>query len=282
MSDENGEVRDTAEPEETALDHPEPSEDAETEFRPFDEVEEDFNPGPAQYQVGGDGLPITVDLTTESDIPALSTTSLVCMGDYSKFVLRDRWGEVIATIEAADVNRAPDGRWRAKADVVVKRAEFWVAALKQKLATLKKEVPDVQFAESDNPLALLLSARADPGELVEYELEWVEVEPIRPPCKHYVRQQGSFHLNAANKKYYRLCSARRTTEGTFMTVSDTGMWACDMRDPYDVESTKVLDDFDKLKIDQGAKRQHLPMLGGGNGVFDPPPRTGLGKEVSDA
>jgi hypothetical protein len=217
MSDEPGEARDSAEPEETALDHAEGTDDSETEFHPFDEVDEDFQPGPAVRIMGPDGIMQTVDTTTESDIPALSTESLVCMGNFSKFVLRDDWGNIRTEFLPSAVTRRPNGKWTAE---------------------------DVS------------------GHVVE-------VFPIRPQCKHYVRQQGSFHLNAQNKKHYRLCAARRTTEGTFMTVSDLGMWACDMRDPYDVASVKHLDDFDTLKIKQGKERTNLPMFQG-FGIFDAP------------
>ena len=259
MSDDD--PRDEAQAEETAIESPEPSPEAETEFNPFDEVEEDYKPASAVFVNGPDGLPMRMDHTQESDIPALSKTSLVCMGDYSKFVLRDRWGEIMATLDPKDVERAPDGRWRARPAIVIQAAEFWVAAIKKRLEVLKKEAPEgVEFNDSDNPLALILSARAKPGQVVEFELEWVEVFPVRPPCRHYVRQEGSFNLNAARKAYYRLCSARRTTEGTFMTVRDTGIWACDMRDPFDAASVKALDDFDEKKVKEGESREYLSIF----------------------
>jgi len=217
MSDEPGEARDSAEPEETALDHTEGSADAETEFHPFDEVDEDFQPGPAMRVMGPDGIPQTVDTTTESDIPALSVESLVCMGDFSKFVTRDEWGNIVAAFEPSDVHRMPNGKWVLLDDGVVRE----------------------------------------------------EVFPIRPQCRHYVRQLAPFHMNAAHKMQYRLCAARRTTEGTFMTVRDSGMYACDMREPRDAESVKQLDEFDTLKIKQGKERTLLPMFPG-FGIFDAP------------
>src|SRR5258706_15820683 len=112
MSDDDVEARDTATPEEAALDHVEPSEEAGTEWHPFEEVEDAFQPGPAMRVIGPDGLPLTVDETTASDIPALSTKSLVCMGDYSEFVVRDSWGEPVVRFAPSEVERAPDGRWR--------------------------------------------------------------------------------------------------------------------------------------------------------------------------
>jgi hypothetical protein len=79
-----------------------------------------------------------------------------------------------------------------------------------------------------------------------------------------------FHLNAEHRMFPRLCSARRTTEGTFMTVRDSGMWACTMREPRDIASEKTLADFDVFKVEQGKNRQYLPMFGGGAGIFDSP------------
>lgn len=225
MSDDD--VRDDAQEGETVIEAAEGSPDAETDFHPFDEVDEDFQPAPAVFVKGADGLPLRLDQTTESDIPALSLKTLICMGDFSKFVTRDEWGDVIAEFLPAQVQRAPDGRFRVTTEIA-------------------RECGATNLRNG-----------------------WIEVEPIRPQCQHYVRQQGSFHLNAANRKHYRLCSARRTTEGTFMTVSDLGMWACDMRSPYDVESVKVLDDFDKLKIEQGSKREYLSIFEGRNNPPDP-------------
>jgi hypothetical protein len=235
MSEEPGEARDSAEPDETVVESPDGGSDdnVETEFHPFDEVDEDFQPGPMTRVMGGDGLPVTVDQTAESDIPALSTTSLVCMADVSKFVRRnDDWGETVVEFTPAEVQRAPNGRYRVTRDVARAR-----------------------YKERDQEIIVTT--------------DWVAVEPIRPQCRHYVRQQGSFHLNAQHRKIYRLCAARRTTEGTFMTVSDLGMWACDMRDPYDAESAKHLDGFDNMKIEQGKKREHLPMFQS-FGIFETP------------
>lgn len=86
------------------------------------------------------------------------------------------------------------------------------------------------------------------------------VQPIRPPCKHYVRQMGAFELNAQHDVVYRLCAARRTTEGTFMTLRDSKISACSMRDPIHLESEKLLDEFDKKKIEQGKQRENYSIF----------------------
>jgi hypothetical protein len=152
------------------------------------------------------------------------------MGDFSKFAFRDRWGRILGEFQPSEVERMPNGAW---------------------------VVPVQLFVERTN------------NGLDRRGLEYCEVQPIRPPCHHYVRQLGSFEHNAQNQATYRLCAARRTTEGTFMSLRDSGLWACDMREPYDAASVKLLDDFDKKKISEGAQRQHLPMFQGyGGGIFD--------------
>lgn len=229
MSDRDVEDRDgppdgEAQPEDTILPAQE-SADAETEFSPF-ELDDEFKPVPV-YATQADGLPGNVVPETHSDIPPLSRETLICMGDFSKFVIRDEW-EALATLngkpdgkpltfEPEEVDRAPNGKWR-----VTRRAAF--------------------------------------GDR-ELEGEWVEVQPIRPPCKHYVRQTSQYGLNAAHRKIYRLCAARRTTEGTFMTVSDVAVYACSMREPRHGDSEeKYLDRFDAMKIEQGKEREMVDMF----------------------
>lgn len=269
MSDEPEEASDTAAPEECEIAGPEASSEAEDEFHPFDEVYDAYQPGPAMRSVGADGLVQTLDTTSESDIPALSTESLVCMGDYSSFVARTHWGEIVATFRSSEVERAPDGRWRVRIPLAIERSEEPIRIQREKLAEVFESYPG-QTANADSggsDTQVFLSMLQAPGEGRSVDPWWLPVEPIRPQCRHYVRQKGTFHLNAAHKKYYRLCAARRTTEGTFMTVSDSGMYACDMREPYDVASAQLLEDFDQLKIAEGAKREHLPIFQS-NGIFD--------------
>jgi len=222
MSDE--ETRDEAPGEDTVIESIEPSPEAESEFHPFDEIDEDFKPAPAVFVNGPDGLPMRVDQTSESDIPALSKNSLVCMGDFTKFVLRDRWGDIIVSFEPSEVDRAPNGEWRVKTDTMLERAKLSIGrqrAVMEKLAAQRTDV--IGAIQNATDAQILVQMLLPPGEMGALDHEWVRVLPVRPACKHYVRQQGSFSLNAAKKAHYRLCSARRTTESTFMTVRDTAM-----------------------------------------------------------
>lgn len=88
------------------------------------------------------------------------------------------------------------------------------------------------------------------------------VEPIRPRCRHYVQQTGQLSNNPKHRAHFRLCAARRTTEGTFMSVANQGFWACTMREPRDISSEeKHIESFDTLKIRQGKTRVRHSIFG---------------------
>jgi hypothetical protein len=76
-----------------------------------------------------------------------------------------------------------------------------------------------------------------------------------------VRQVAMFEHNSEAKVHLRLCAARRTTEGTFMTLRDSAMWACSMREPRDLSTEiNLLEKFDADKIEQGANREHFSIF----------------------
>lgn len=191
-------------PEETEIETPSlvDEEVAEEEFHPFDEIHDDYKPTRSGKVYGEDGLPTQDAEVLDSGIPPLSPETLICMGDTSRFVVRDKYGRIVQEFSPDQVKRMPSGTW-----------------------------------------------------LATHNTEEIEVEPIRPACKYYARQLGQGGDNPEIKVTYRLCSARRTTEGAFMSVRDTGMWACSLREPRDLASEeKHLDLFDQNKIKEGTIR----------------------------
>lgn len=198
-------------------------------------VPETWSPFEAEYDgvelpvvpkvMGSDGLPHLNAPENRSDIPELSEATLICMAICSKFVVRNKWGDILAEFTAEEVNRAPNGKYRVPWELARKR-----------LDDVKEHV------------------RGD------YYSRWYEVEPIRPQCNHYIRQKSQFELNPEAKDFYRLCALRRSTEGAMMSLKDRGMWACSARDPRDEKTEATLDDFDKLKKEQGSKRTFLPIF----------------------
>jgi hypothetical protein len=273
--DDKPEVRDDAPADETVVPR-EDSGNGEEDFSPFDEVDEDFKPGPMHLEMGSDGLPRQIDQTAESDIPALSKETLVCMGDYSKFVIRDRWGSIVAEFEPTEVDRSPTGMWRVKTSVALERAKL--ALERERKASKDKGGKPEEGAHHDEYLLAALAAKfvsTHDGYGVQappHSDQWFTVDPVRPRCVHYARQKVSMPENAQHKLYARLCSARRTTEGAFMSVRDSGMWACDMRNPRHLGSELQLDEFDAKKIQEGANRTHLNVFDSvtSEGIFDGP------------
>jgi hypothetical protein len=217
MSDNDELAGSGAEPDECVV---EQTDDGDEVWNPFEAEYEDLEMPATQKVMGEDGLPQIHAPVNSTDIPELSPTTLVCLPICTSFVVRDAWGVVTGTFKPEEVERTPDGRWRA--------AVFLEASHGQKL---------------ERP--------------VEH---YIEVFPIRPQCKHYVNQASQLDCNPEHKQFYRLCALRRTTEGAMMSLNDRGFWACTGREPRDIESEKLLSDFDAMKMRQGKDRTYVSMF----------------------
>jgi hypothetical protein len=90
--------------------------------------------------------------------------------------------------------------------------------------------------------------------------EWLEVEPVRPQCHHYARQLTPFPDDPEYSNAVRLCTARRTDEGEFLSLGNTQVLACELREPpYGNEQEKI-DVFDaKIIADVRAKKAAQPV-----------------------
>jgi hypothetical protein len=205
MSEEE-DTRAEVPPDEASIAAVSDEEEQQDGWHPFEELASQWDDSGVKRVMGPDGLPVVV-ADVASDIPALSSTSLVCMEDTSKFVRRDTAGNIIEEYAPDEVAQTPDGTWRLKA-----------------------------------------SPKGN------------DVEPIRRRCEFYARQAFPYQYNPEATQFSRLCSARRTMEGTWVSLSNSGMFACDIRRPRDLASEKLLDDFDQKKIKEGANRVALPMF----------------------
>jgi hypothetical protein len=167
-----------------------------------------------------DGLPrpIVSNPMKDAQAPELDPVRFVCMADCSSFVLRDSWGAAVVRLERAEVNRAPDGRWRADADVVTPKLEALSSVARSSLA----------------------------GRLTDgYYL----VEPIRPQCVHYARQLIPFPEENERTLAIRLCTARRTDEGEFLDLGNQQVLACELRVPSYGNEAAQIDAFDERTLD---------------------------------
>lgn len=263
--------------------------DADLEVDPTEELAESFPLEPLVRVVGSDGLPELVLQDDPGHVPPFKRETFVCMADLRSFCLRGHWGEVIATFDPSEVNQAPDGRYRAKTALVLKRTEL----------LLKREIEAMVKAMEDRPLDTpgFIHARASgpptPLEMLRQiccdsyvvdqrssfprhrhvSPDWVEVDPIRPQCRHLGRQlmqakdiaKGSDADVAAGKALkgqirLALCTARRTLTGAFMSVRDTEVFGCDLREPREPDGIAALDQFDESKLEQSARREYTKMF----------------------
>lgn len=190
--------------------------------RADDEVYEGFPQRPIGHGIDpADGLPRpAIQHAVEmAYAPPLSLETLVCMEDASSFVVRDEWGHKGAEWLPENVKRTPNGAYRA----------LWSQA---------KWVSEIMAcAENDT---------------------WVLVEPVRPACKHYARQMTDFQDDPDHEFVARLCTARRTDGGEFLSLRDSQVYACELRTPSDTESAERLARFDAEKIRLGRERTAKP------------------------
>lgn len=94
-----------------------------------------------------------------------------------------------------------------------------------------------------------------PGGRWRNKSDRMEVWPIRPQCRHMLRQLTDFSGDAQGVMLERCCTARRDSGGEFLSLRDAQMIACELRDPRDQESEELLRRFDARKIREGAKRR---------------------------
>jgi hypothetical protein len=268
MSDE--EPRDAAEQEDAVA--PAAEGEEPEDWSPFSELAEEFRPEPIPRVMGLDGLPTVALTENKSDIPALSTETLVCMGDISAFVIRNAFGDPVATFETKEVERAPDGGYRARRTLVEERMKFEVERVRKNVVG-QSSVAAQMMCEHGTDLTKLsdreilsmtlgMWAQARRRE-IRIGADWIEVEPLRPACVFYGRQFSQADFNPEIRVMNRVCTARRDTAGAFMSLRDRAMWACDLRQPRDPVSDQKLDEFDEKKMREGTNRTFLPIFGGG-------------------
>jgi hypothetical protein len=210
-----------------------------------DSVYEPFQPGQLKFVIGEDGM-AGVQLP-QGDVPVappLTTETLVCMADTSSFVIRNEWGEPLATFRPDEVKRAADGRWFVTGD---------------RLRPLFEVSGGVSATAADLWSRLDLPHRTSPATIQDQDR--VEVQPKRPQCKHYARQMTDLQDNSDVTMVERLCTVRRDASGTQFGLRDQQLFACELREPRDPESNVLLDLFDDGKVKIGRQRLEVEGFG---------------------
>ncbi len=83
----------------------------------------------------------------------------------------------------------------------------------------------------------------------------IRVEPIRPACKHYLRQATDISFDRTARFFQRSCLAQRSDTGEYVSLRDCAIYACTLREPRHIPSEKQLDDFDASLLAQELNRK---------------------------
>ena len=94
---------------------------------------------------------------------------------------------------------------------------------------------------------------------------WLPVRPRRERCKHYCRQVFSNDSQPdptlpGHQIVFRVCKARRSNGGAYMSLGNEGIYACDLRDPIDETSTSLQDKKDRTKLVNRPDLLKLPLF----------------------
>jgi hypothetical protein len=213
----------------------------ESDFEAAEELHESFPIEEIPVVMGPDGLPIVVDSNPE-DAQAVPFTwdTQLCIEDDREFV------EVFD--EELDV--LPPG--------VVARARYNRDGTDRERRRFEPEDVEKRWGMS--------VAVGEPHIVAEEPHErWIPVRPRRERCKHYRRQVFSNDSQpdpaaAGHQIVFRVCGARRSNGGAFMSLGNEGIYACDFRDPPDPKSTELQDSKDRSKLVDRPDLLHLPMF----------------------
>jgi hypothetical protein len=210
-----------------------------------DEALKDFNPDPIRVAIDPvDGLPTFDDTFSLPLAPPFDRAHVVCVEDDTV------WVEIFREeLEERGWEDYHDGhiyrKFRGNSCVEVRPRSAWSEdGEKVQRAEWPPDAVDHTFGMST---AILECDRS------------VAVRPRRERCRHYRRML----LNVDRTKkpvVYRNCSARKSEDGAYLSLSDTAVLACDYREPPDEHSVaKLLDEPDRQRLDTQPKL--VPLFG---------------------
>jgi hypothetical protein len=195
---------------------------------PAQEVYEAFPEAPAAYGINpDDGLPqprVPASIKLARAAPLLRET-FVCMEDVRRFVIRDDWGRVKFSFAPEHVRRYEDGKYRVEVTPAVPHG-----------------MEALEYVVTRRGLQ---------------RTRHIEVEPVRPQCSHYARQLVDFPDDPDYRFVVRLCTARRTDSGEFLSLRDMKMYACELRNPraYLVDEDQLVRS-DEQRVHAAEQQRH--------------------------
>lgn len=220
----------------------------DAQFQVMDQVFDEFPIEPIPVVMGADGLPeiVTGDPRDAQAIPFTYETQL-CLEDDREYVemfeeemIERGWLPPLSSMRIRIQSKYDgDGRLR-------ERRVFPEEEVESRWGMLFRREPS--SAACDAPL-------------------FIPVRPRRERCRHYRRQVFSNDSQPdpsmpGHQIVFRVCTARRSNGGAYMSISNEGIYACDFRDPPDLESRSHQDEKDKRKLRERPDKVHLPLFGG--------------------
>jgi hypothetical protein len=251
-------------------------------------LDDDFHKHPLQPPAFAtspeDGLPmpavnVSFDIT---GAPPLLPETFVCMGDYSRFVVRKGSREVISFVPA-QVERDDNGGWVVQApssdDYAIEqkawwedvcrllaregviqapeRPSFWVLASLWVCVLTSAVGAALGLTDREGPLMVIVAAfslgvsalvlRAVQARAVGWPSR-IHVEPLRRQCANYRRQLTDHQGDAEHRSLNRYCTAFRDENGEFVALRDSRIYSCELRSPSDPITEKLLDAFDEEAV----------------------------------
>ena len=191
-----------------------------------------------------DRMPVPASPDNEDRPPPLAVDTLVCMEDKSSFVIRNPDGSVWVVFEPSEVKRSAGGSHYVEPKALMRSVNA-----NRKISTSLGWSGFVARIRSVLNLPRLYHvAVAGEKTLV------IAVEPLRPACAHYARMQTDISADRSRRYLMRSCMAQRSETGEYYSVGDSAIYACSLRSPRHIESERILDDFDQLKVQQANEK----------------------------
>ena len=226
----------------------------DAQFSMTDQLHDEFPIEPIPVVMAEDGLPkpVTSDPQDATAIPFTYETQLCIEDDreYIELTKEDLWAR---EWDLLDAPRGEPSTWLTpkgtRIQGVCVRSRFDEDGLFQALSAYKPEEVEERWGHH----------------FIKDDEGWRPVRPRRERCKHYFRQVFS---NDSQKDpalpmhqiVFRLCKARRSNGGAYMSLSNEAVYVCDVREPFDVPTSRLQDRKDKKKLVDRPDLLKLPLF----------------------
>lgn len=228
-------------------------------FQADDELYEQFRAEPIPVIIAEDGLPQPVD-ESPNPAPPFGPDTVVCIEDEREYVelfldeLEPRGWKLVAGVAGSNCRWSapgmPDGHWLDPDGLALN--ERYDASGR---TNARRRFPPSSVFER---WGVIFAVTDDKKKAI--------VRPARERCRHYRRQNfinddrpdiGDVS-KPGSKLVFRVCTARRSNGGAYLSLRDEAVFACDLRDPFDESSVeRFLDAPDRTAI---AEKRHLRMI----------------------